>query len=353
MRLVRRSALPFLILFALAGCGDDDPGEVITDLDALSIRLAIQGLADPLTPAAEARALLSTAVPFLTDRGFEFQRTAPAPELTPFHFPALRGLPEALPVEIPENLLGITLVYDIATDDWSVDQERPGAPDDGIRIIWYETNSFGTVELPLVERGYIDLVDQDTEQLNRLHVRIVATTGDGDIEVADLAHWYSTTGTDAVTEEFQAEGSYSNGAETVRFDLLSSTTVNETTGDESYRFNIDLDGSSDSYSLDLSGDTSGDGGEIGEDMRAMAVVGGVRTEMTVERVATAESDEQTGTLRHNGVVVALMAYNGSSFDFTPPDDGEFSRSQQEDLQDLARTLALAGLTVAEALPLLF
>lgn len=343
---------PSIVLVALSACVEADPGEVIPDLDVAELELALQELVQPLGNASEPNANLRSAFASLSARGFEFHRVDPLEGLRQAVRAARLDVePTLLPVVIPSDLLGNTFVFDLDSLDWVIDEARTEAPDDGVRIIWYDTDRLGNIQFPLDPRGHIDLLERDTEELSQIAVRIFASAAEGDLTLVDLVHGYSTTSADPVTTRFEAAGFFSNGADTVDFGMVSSSTTSATSSDESYLFTIDLTGDETQYTLDMRGSQAG--AEVVEDLTATLVHQGVTTVMDVGRAAGGTAGEQTGTLSYAGSVVANMLSTGQQFEFTPPAGGTFSRSQREELQRLTQILVFAGLTTASALPLLF
>ncbi len=70
----------------------------------------------------------------------------------------------------PANVLGKTLIWDVATSQYVVGTQT-GAPSNGIRILIYVVNP-ATDEpvVPLQQLGYLDLTDKSTAQFDRLGV---------------------------------------------------------------------------------------------------------------------------------------------------------------------------------------
>ena len=75
---------------------------------------------------------------------------------------------------IPEQYLGVTFIYDLASEAY-VASEVPGAPEDGVRFVLYEgDSSTGVPNEPLVEVGHADITAA-TSSAGSSAVRIVVS----------------------------------------------------------------------------------------------------------------------------------------------------------------------------------
>jgi hypothetical protein len=353
MKNVCRSATALLLVTAV-GCTDSDPGEVIADLEVEDVQLTVQELVFPLNASLEATFVLQDAFGTLLTEGLEFDQSAPAgPGPRAAGLPDLADLPTALPAEIPVEMLGQTFVYDPQQDAWLADEARTGAPGDGVRVIWYDLSRIGDYILPLVERGFVDLVPADTGQASRLSVRMVDATEGVQYAIADYTHGYRISDTDPDTAVFEADGFYANGVDTTDFVMRSGTVDSGASGNVHYAFVIDLVRGGERYVLDMEGSTDATTGDLEEHIVGTVEQGSVHTILQITRLASAGSDDQGGTISYNGQVVANVRIQGGQFEFTPPGGGLFANSQRQDLDALTRTLALTGVNVVAALPLLY
>lgn len=79
-------------------------------------------------------------------------------------------------IDFPSTIRGRTLTYDVSSGGYVVNSARTGAPTNGVRIVYYETDpQSGYPITPLRELGYIDLTDEDRSAAERVGVRIVDT----------------------------------------------------------------------------------------------------------------------------------------------------------------------------------
>jgi hypothetical protein len=88
------------------------------------------------------------------------------------------------------------------------------APANGVRIVLYAWDVLtGRPASPLVDVGYVDLIDESTPTQNRLHVRLVRN------DAAVLMDYTITHTVTPSSESFSINGSANNGTTTVNFDL--------------------------------------------------------------------------------------------------------------------------------------
>ncbi|MGH7612968.1 MAG: hypothetical protein ACREMW_02860 [Gemmatimonadales bacterium] len=126
---------------------------------------------------------------------------------------------------IPDELKGKTFEWDIATDHYVV-TDRPGAPADGVRFILYAINPITRRPAePLVEVGYVDLIDLSTE--NSRSLRIVVNGVGGTPNYVD----YTVTGTltpgqfTASANGFISNGESGDASKKLIFELEATLTL--------------------------------------------------------------------------------------------------------------------------------
>ena len=121
-------------------------------------------------------------------------------------------------VLIPEQYRGLTLVYH-PTEGYYVDEERTGAPANGIRFILYAVNPVThAITEPLTEIGYADVTAEGTETTASLRLTVVS----GEVTYLD----YSVTLAGLiVSPEFTVEGYFTDGTERVDFTLIHSAAI--------------------------------------------------------------------------------------------------------------------------------
>lgn len=148
---------------------------------------------------------------------------------------------------IPDPVLGTTFEWDVDVDAY-VATSRTGAPANGVRFILYTVNGIThrPVE-PVVEVGYVDLMDESTTGSLQLHIRVLGTGGTPtylDYTAAIVASSSSFTAT--------VQGSLSNGLsaaglKTLTFNVSFQVSQNAVTENASY----DLNNPSVSVDVDL------------------------------------------------------------------------------------------------------
>ena len=194
MRSFLRPALAGLVLAALTGaCGKEsiapkslaNPQATTAQLASLDTIFnaaplrsfsAVSGSIQPTAPAPMPALALAAAVTPLTE----------SPELRPYARRILgartfgRLLPQlsvrAMAALFPVDVVGKTFEWDFGTESYAA-TARAGAPSTGVRFILYAIDPLtGYPANPLVEVGYLDLIDETGSGSPKLHV-IVAGVG--------------------------------------------------------------------------------------------------------------------------------------------------------------------------------
>lgn len=358
VRLSRLAFLPLLLL-ALSACDDDgtSPGGELGDLEPNELVAAVNALVTPLNASTTATANLTGAIEDLTEAGVAW-RTVESPfrarardraNVQPL---ALDASAPALPISIPPELRGETFVFDFEAQQWEVDDTRAGAPADGVRLIWYTVDGSGRIRFPLEERGYIDLTP-GTGAGEAMDVLVVESGDAGDVVLLDFVQNRSSTGDAVEVKSITADGFYSDGSLTTDFDLGSEESVETATDDSSYDLEITLEDSETRYSMRVDGTETGAG--VYEDRMTSTVVrGGATTRLEVLFSGSLDTQEEaSGTLLHNGSLIANIDIEGSAFSFSTPDGAQFSGSQSNALNGLFTVMTRNGFQVLLNLPLIF
>lgn len=346
-----------LTFLTVVACGDDGSGPTgpsLGDLDPIAVADAADALVVPLQPTLEPSVSLRSAFTYLTQQGLTFDREPSALVERARAVTGLDALGVARSVDFPPEMLGQTFVYNPDTGDWETDPEGSGAPANGARITWYSTGVGGQIGVPLVERGYIDLTDEDEGILSQLGVRIVDTTGATDLVLADFTEGYWTEGDVQWSEHFEAAGSYANTQRTTTFDLESDATGNDDTGDQDFSFDIGLSGES-SYRMSLVGSDDGSTGDAEESYTITQILDGVSTRLELDlTVSSGGTQTGTGAIFHRSAALVDITVNGTSFQYSPAGGGDdFSGSQVGNIDILVQTMLQDGFIVLLNLPLLF
>ncbi|MBW3552217.1 MAG: hypothetical protein KY466_01835 [Gemmatimonadetes bacterium] len=228
----------WLLLLAAAlvlpACSGDTTGTEL-DYDPAATGAQLEEVVRPLFDGENAFLGLSAAGAALG----QFSAAQPAQELLRFR-PGLdpragveyRRVDRALwsaQVTFPAEIVGRTLVWDFAQERYVVDETRTDAPQDGVRLVHYTMNQgTRTPILPLEEIGFIDLVDEDVAEEERLGIRVVITTGAEDRTLLDYVVGF--TGDSEPSEGsllFTAVGALTSGTGRVDFDLTRGFTWSE------------------------------------------------------------------------------------------------------------------------------
>lgn len=302
-------------------------------------------LADPLTTAAKVNAVDSvfsvpaidafTSVGDLIDPASGLapaasmlratQPEAPGPRLSGYagaaqryrEFSNLSFSPTSTLGLIPDELKGKTFEWDVALHRYVV-TDRPGAPPDGVRFILYAINPITRRPAePLVEVGYVDLIDLSTETTRSLHILVAGV--DGNPVYVD----YTVAGT-VTPDQFTASavGFISNGetgeaGKKLDFDLSAKLTR------ASFEFNasLKLDHPAVTITETTTATKSATGVELTIDFtldepgqQIVQLVGKV-TVVNDERQADGHRDEGPGRDDHEGIVTADLTVfvNGEVF----------------------------------------
>lgn len=337
-----------LLTFVLAGCGDDSTGGGI-DFPAVDIGGSVESLLQPAGEVRSASTALRSAFDFLVDQGLSYDRAGTAAVAVPG---TAASLDVAAAVEIPTALLGATVVYNAAESVWEVDPERSGAPANGVRIIWYDADTAGNFIVPLVEKGYIDLTDEDDTTGSRIGIVMVSTANG---VIADFTERLdSTTTATAVETDFSAAGFFSGGDETIDFQVDYSVSASTETSDSVFAVGVTLDGTEGVYTLAIDGTASGADSPFSQDITAEMTRDGTTTTLNLDITGDAAGDQSgTGNIVYGGDVVVEIAVQGSNFRYTEPGGEALASGAAADVDYLVSRLYVTGLDALTRLPLLF
>lgn len=188
---MKRYRAPFLgvlvpvYLSALLVACDDDPAD--PDPQTFDPTFAVETLESVV------EAFVASELPaMMSNMSFALSRDAGS-AVAPARFPNLGG----------------TYAYDETRLRWEVDPGRGGAPDDGVRFVWYVMDvSANTPVRPLVEQGWVDVrLDGNGVTTSVMTVEFVRSTGGATAVVVDYTATYQedpTSGSFAVTAEGRA-----------------------------------------------------------------------------------------------------------------------------------------------------
>lgn len=258
---------------------------------------------------------------------------------------AMVAHPLAMDVEGLQSFRAVTAADVIPTDyrgltfEWDAEQmsymptEAAGAPSDGVRVIYYAIDpTSGLPATPLNPLGHVDLRDLSTQASDRLNVEVVRSA-----DAVTLADYYldvSFTFTQNSAEvDLAAVGLLSNGTDQLNFDVSQALMATETefTLDLSYALDLEGTGNAMSFTLTMTGDPQSEFGEPESlDVSVMVTDGS----QTVEIEITWAGDSMTGTVSHNGVVVAHISGDPDNPQFTDPDGNPLTQEQVNGLRSV-------------------
>ncbi len=244
MRRVFKSSIAFVpvVALSLSACTDAIGPDALEPLDAVSANQQAQSVTQSLesNPALPSLEILETTTPFLagTAAGVLLQSAAPfnpgangeglAARLERVRTAAAPYLSSAEPaVILPADLLGKTMVYNAATEQYEPeDPDRGGAPANGVRFILYALDP--VFKRPIVEQevGYADFMDESTPAEDAMRIVVVMNSAP-DSPVIDYRASASVEVLGGVTIVFRALGFVDDGNRRLEFDLEQRISENE------------------------------------------------------------------------------------------------------------------------------
>ena len=211
---------------------------------------------------------------------------------------------QASVVAIPSAVVGKTFVWDESTDTY-VASDLSGAPSNGVRFLLYAVDPvlFRPVE-PVVETGYVDVIDQSTSTLPNVRVLVV----EGNVTYLDYQVVASATTSGAIVT---IGGFAFNGTTRANFTLKNTVSQN------SSGVVIGLDYRLDVPSRNLSIDWTATFASISDTTVAVTIdltVSGPNGD--VRLVGTSGADGGTFTVKVNGDIFATITISGSTIVIT-------------------------------------
>jgi hypothetical protein len=224
---------------------------------------------------------------------------------------------QASVVAIPSEVAGKTFVWDESTDTYVV-SGLSGAPSNGVRFLLYAVDpvTLRPVE-PVVETGYVDVIDQSTSALVNVRVQVV----EGNVTYLDYQVVESVTASSGL---LTISGFAFNG--TTRANFTLKNTVSENNGGVV----IVLDYSLDVPSRDLSVDWTATFADTLESVTLDLTVSGPNGD--VRLVGTSNADGGTFTVKVNGNTFATITVTGSSLVVTGATGDPLTSDEQQALE---------------------
>jgi hypothetical protein len=216
-------ALGLPAALALAACDDDSTGVVVTEFDPTAAAETVEKVVNSIGGATDALASLELAADALASTGtLETVLPGGSPmRLLPAAPTRLETISLAASSIFPRSILGKTFVYSTRTGRYEIDASLTGAPENGVRFIYYAIDPITRrPAMPLNARGYLELTDQSTANSTRLGIKAVNTTGATASTLIDYsidASYVETTTSERLT--LAAKGKISDGTKPVEFDL--------------------------------------------------------------------------------------------------------------------------------------
>ena len=319
VRTARPVAVALALSATLAACSDDDnPTGVLNPQAVEATADAAEEIVAPVLDDPNLMVNLTMAY-----GAFDFAGPTPVAMLGAMRdgsvsVAELRGLrassPQRGPV-VPDELYGSTFVYNVELGDYEVDPDATGAPETGVRVMYYAVDplTYDYVQ-PLVPVGHIDFADASTEGSYRLDVDVVSDAS------GTLADYFVAMSGNETEGTIELEGFLSDGSEQVDFDIrmAGTETATQTTGD--WDFTISNDAQNASIIMDATsvGDDQGSELDATFTVRHGSNAAVFRIDEVYELVGDDFVGTVDGTLSYNGATVVEISGDAAEPTFTRP-----------------------------------
>lgn len=331
LRFARRLAPALVLLTALAACDDaTGPG---SDFDATAAADVMESMVATSDGLEDAFASMEAAGTLFQNEGTALL-VAGGPTVDADRIQRYVAGPfDPAAAFFPANYLGVTFEYSEAEGHY-VPTELEGAPEDGIRIIYYAVDPFThepQAEAPL---GHIDLRDLSSASSDRLGVEVVNTSGDAPVTLASYTVDVSWTLTEtSIGAAVASEGYLSNGQDQLNFDLANTISLSESEVVLTQDYGMDLEGTdlSVAYLGEVVADPSA---ESGGTLSMTATVTHEGQAVVFDVVATDEALDGTVSYGVGGssTIVAYIGGTPEAPEFTDAGGNEIDPSELEALQ---------------------
>ena len=339
-RFKRLSALGLTLVFGLAACDDGTGPDADAPFDPTSSAADLQVVESAFdTPVFEslgsmsgrfsqfngAPALAST----LLDAGWDLATAAESWQLQEAGNRVAGALynSSAAALLIPESFRGRTYVHD-PVEGYYFDQERTGAPANGMRFILYEINPV-THEAGTTEIGYVDVLDESTDVA--LVARLIVVSGQTEF----MNYTVSASGLlGSIT--FAVNGFITDGTDQVDLDLttaFSSTFATERV-EITYAISVPTRDFSLTASLVLEFEGETGQGSMTIDVQFSEGSNSVQFEGSLSLVG----EQGVGSLQVlvNGQLFATITIEGDGFAVVGPNGEALSAEHAQALQNMMR-----------------
>jgi hypothetical protein len=220
---------------------------------------------------------------------------------------------------IPSTLLGTTFVWD-ETSDVYVASDLTGAPASGVRFLLYAVDpvTFRPVE-PVVEVGYVDVIDQSTSSLLDVRMKVV----EGSVVYLDY-RVSVTAGTSSGIVTIS--GFASNGTTRANFTLKNTIIQNASGAVVSLDYNLTVP--SRDLSLDWTANISDT--EVALDL----VINGPNGDVRIVGTFGASTGTGSFTVKVNGDTFATVTLEGSTTVITGASGQPLTPEEEESLRTI-------------------
>lgn len=327
-----RLSLSVLVMLGFAACGKDTgPSEFDPQGTTADIAEAQGAFVSPQAESfAAIGADISTVLNGAPVVASSAALTSPRPSAASAAYARqlVRLLPGAGPgirasvAAIPSEVLGTTFVWDEATDVYTA-SELSGAPSSGVRFVLYAIDPLTLRPAePVVEVGYVDVIDQSTSTTIAFRVKVVGGS------VVYLDYGVSASGSES-GGTITVGGFASNGS--ARADFTLKNTVSQSSGG----LLLSLDYQLSVPSRDVSLDWTATFANISDSEVAVTldlVINGPNG--TVRLVGTYGATGGTFTVKVNGGLFATVTLEGSSAVITGAHGASLTADEEQTLQTI-------------------
>ena len=328
----RCSLAAAVLALALAACGKDngpstfDPQGTSADMAAAQGAFASQQTSSFAAVGAEISTVLNGSPVVASSAALALSRPSAssvryARQLTGLLARPGRGI-QASVAAIPSGVLGTTFVWD-ETNDVYLASSLTGAPASGVRFLLYAIDpvTFRPVE-PVVEVGYVDVIDQSTATLTDIRVKVVS----GNVVYLDYDVAVTSSASSGVVT---ISGFASNGSTQANFDLTNTITQNAVGLVLSLDYHLDVP------SRDLSLNWTATFANISDTQVAVTLDLGISgPNGDVRLVGTYGASGGTFTVKVNGDPFATVTLEGSTPVITGPDGEPLTPDEEQTLETI-------------------
>jgi len=328
----RHSLVATVLALALAACGKDngpstfDPQGTSADMAAAQGAFASEPTSSFAAVGPDISAVLNGSPVVASSAALALSRPSAssvryARQLTSLLAKPGRGI-QASVAAIPSSVLGTTFVWD-ETSDVYVASSLAGAPALGVRFLLYAIDpvTLRPVE-PVVEVGYVDVIDQSTTTLTDVRVKVVS----GNVVYLDYDVAVTSSASSGVVT---VSGFASNGSTQANFDLQN--TVSQTAAGLVLSLDYHLDVPSRSLSLNWTATFA----NISDTEVAVTLDLGISgPNGDVRLVGTYGANGGTFTVKVNGDPFATVTLDGSTPVITGPDGQPLTPDEEQTLETI-------------------